>query len=127
VNLIPVDPDVNLVNAMQAGAVGLGAGKILVLFPEGERSIDGDLKTLRKGASILSAHLDAPIVPVAIDGLYDLWPRGRPFNWRALFSRRHPIRIQFGPALTVRRGAYVEGTAALREGIATMFTPMRRA
>jgi long-chain acyl-CoA synthetase len=126
VNLIPVDPDANLVNAMQAGAAGLRVNKILVLFPEGERSIDGDLKKLRKGASILSAHLDAPIVPVAIDGLYDLWPRGRPFNWRALFSRRHPIRIQFGPALTVRRGAYVEGTAALREGIATMFAPMRR-
>jgi long-chain acyl-CoA synthetase len=126
VNLIPVDPDANLVNAMQAGAAGLRVNKILVLFPEGERSIDGDLKKLRKGASILSAHLDAPIVPVAIDGLYDLWPRGRPFNWRGLFSRRHPIRIQFGPALTVRRGAYVEGTAALREGIATMFTPMRR-
>jgi len=125
VNLIPVDPDANLVNAMQAGAGGLRVGKILVLFPEGERSIDGDLKKLRKGASILSAHLDAPIVPVAIDGLYDLWPRGRPFNWRALFNRRRPIRIQFGPALTVRPGAYVEGTAALRQGIATMFTPMR--
>ena len=125
VNLIPVDPDANLVNAMQAGAAGLRVSKILVLFPEGERSIDGDLKKLRKGASILSAHLNAPIVPVAIDGLYDLWPRGRPFNWRALFSGRRPIRIQFGPALTVRRGAYVEGTAALREGIATMFTPMR--
>jgi long-chain acyl-CoA synthetase len=126
VNLIPVDPDVNLVNAMQAGAAGLRVSKILVLFPEGERSIDGDLKKLRKGASILSAHLDAPIVPVAIDGLYDLWPRGRPFNWRALFGRRHLIHIEFGPALTVRRGAYVEGTAALREGIAKMLTPMRR-
>ncbi len=126
VNLIPVDPDANLVNAMQAGAAGLRINKILVLFPEGERSIDGELKKLRKGASILSAHLDAPIVPVAIDGLYELWPRGRPFNWRALFDRRHPIRIEFGPALTVRRGAYVEGTAVLREGIAKMLTPVRR-
>ena len=50
VNLIPVDPDANLVNAMQAGAAGLRVNKILVLFPEGERSIDGDLKKLRKGA-----------------------------------------------------------------------------
>ena len=43
-----------------------------MLFPEGERSIDGELKKFRKGAPILSAHLDAPIVPVAIDGLYEL-------------------------------------------------------
>ena len=126
VNLIPVDPDANLVTAMQAGAAGLRVNKILVLFPEGERSIDGELKKLRKGAAILSAHLDAPIVPVAVDGLYDLWPRGRKFNWRALFSRRHPIRIAFGPALTVRRGSYVEGTAALREGIAKMLPSIRR-
>ena len=121
VNLIPVDPDANLVTAMQAGAAGLRMKKILILFPEGERSIDGQLKKFRKGASILSAHLDAPIVPVAIDGLYELWPRGRAFSWSRLFNRSKPIRIEFGPPVTVGRGAYVEGTAALRSGIASMF------
>ncbi len=83
VNLIPVDPDANLATAMQASAAGLRLNKILVLFPEGERSIDGELKKFRKGAPILSAHLDAPIVPVALDGLYELWPRGRSLNWTA--------------------------------------------
>ena len=93
VNLIPVDPDANLVNAMQAGAAGLRMGKVLVLFPEGERSIDGGLKKFRKGAAILSAHLDVPIVPVAIDGLFELWPRGRSFNWRGLLPwRATPVR-----------------------------------
>jgi len=121
VNLIPVDPDANLVTAMQAGAAGLRMKKILILFPEGERSIDGELKKFRKGASILSAHLDAPIVPVAIDGLYELWPRGRPFSWATLFSRSRPIRIEFGPPVSVGRGAYVEGTAALRSGILALF------
>ena len=97
VNLIPVDPDANLVTAMQAGAAGLRLKKILVLFPEGERSIDGELKKFRKGAPILSAHLDAPIVPVALDGLYDLWPRGRSFNWRLLLPwRRQRVTYEFG-------------------------------
>src|SRR5688500_1532060 len=44
VNLIPVDPDANLVTAMQAGAAGLRMRKVLILFPEGERSIDGEIK-----------------------------------------------------------------------------------
>jgi long-chain acyl-CoA synthetase len=126
VNLIPVDPDANLINAMQAGAAGLRVGKALILFPEGERSIDGEVKKFRKGASILSAHLDVPIVPVAMDGLFDLWPRGRGFNWRGLLPwRAKPVRIEFGPPLQVKRGAYTEGTAALRAAVAAMFEGMR--
>ena len=53
-NVVPVDPDTNLVRAMQAGAFGLRHGKILVLFPEGERSPDGTPRTFKKGAAILS-------------------------------------------------------------------------
>ena len=83
INLIPVDPDRNLVRAMQAGAFGLRHGKMLILFPEGERSIDGELKTFKKGASILSLHLRAPIVPVALDGAFEVWPRGRSPRWGA--------------------------------------------
>ncbi len=83
-NIVPVDPDTNLVTAMQAGAYGLRHGKILVLFPEGERSPDGTPRTFKKGAAILSAQLGVSIVPVAIHGVFSVWPRGRAFRWRAL-------------------------------------------
>ena len=73
--LIPVDPDSNLVAGMRAGAYGLRRGKILILYPEGERSIDGMPKTFKKGAAILSIHLRVPIYPVAIDGFHEAWPR----------------------------------------------------
>jgi long-chain acyl-CoA synthetase len=100
VNVVPVDPDANLVAAMQAGAHGLRMGKVLVLFPEGERSIDGGVKTFRKGAAILSHHLGAPIVPVAIDGAWDIWARGRSLNWQALlpWAGTH-ARVTFGAPL----------------------------
>jgi long-chain acyl-CoA synthetase len=88
--LIPVDPDANLVPAMRAGGFGLKRGKILVLYPEGERSIDGTPKTFKKGAAILSAHLNVPIVPVALDGFHEAWPRGHKFQ---KFTR---VRIRFG-------------------------------
>ena len=67
---------------MQAGAFGLAHGKVLVLFPEGERSIDGTVKRFKKGAPILAQHMHVPIVPVALKGVYELWPRNRAFNWR---------------------------------------------
>ena len=88
--LIPVDPDANLVPAMRAGAYGLRHHKILVLYPEGERSIDGVPRSFKKGAAILAHHLNVPIVPVAEDGFFEAWPRDRNFQ------RFAPLRISIG-------------------------------
>ncbi len=100
VNLVPVDPDANLTKAMQAGAFGLHSGRILVLFPEGERSIDGEVKKFKKGAAILSQNCRAPIVPVALDGMYQVWARGRSFNWGALLpGSGSRVSVRFGPPL----------------------------
>ena len=94
--VIVVDPDANLVSAMRAGAFGLRHGRVLILYPEGERSIDGTPRTFKKGAAILSIHLQVPIVPVAIEGFYDAWPRGKAFQKFA------PLEIQFGdPDLSI--------------------------
>jgi long-chain acyl-CoA synthetase len=126
INIVPVDPDANLINAMQAGATGLRMGKVLVLFPEGERSIDGEIKPFRRGAAILSAQLKAPIVPVALDGLYDLWPRGRRFNWTRLLPwRSTPVTIRIGPPMHVDRGAYHDGTAQLQRNVAALLEDIR--
>ncbi|HEX6974365.1 MAG TPA: AMP-binding protein [Vicinamibacterales bacterium] len=116
-NIVPVDPDVNLVRAMQAGAYGLRHGKILVLFPEGERSPDGTPRTFKKGAAILSSQLGVPIVPVAINGVYDVWPRGRPFRWRALLPWAGTrVRLRFGtPVDPGVAGADERGYAALTD------------
>lgn len=126
-NVVPVDADANLERAMKAGAAGLRLGKVLMLFPEGERSIDGELKTFRKGAAILSAHCQAPIVPAAMDGLFLLWPRSRSFNWRGLLPwRAVPVVLEFGASITAAPGKYAEGTQALRDAVARMFDALRR-
>lgn len=122
-NVVPVDPDSNLVGAMQAGAYGLGLGKVLVLFPEGERSIDGEVKAFRKGAAILSRHLQAPIVPVAIDGAWDIWARGRAISWRALVPWTGTrVRIDFGSPLPVAEtDDYARQTSLLRDRVIGMW------
>ena len=104
-NIVPVDPDANLVTAMRVAASGLRLRKILVLFPEGERSIDGTVKPFRKGAAILGDQLNVPIIPAAMDGLFAIWPRGRGLNWRALRPwRRACVTIAFGPPIRVTAG-----------------------
>jgi long-chain acyl-CoA synthetase len=139
IHLAPVDPDINLVRAMQAGAFGLRHGKILVLFPEGERSIDGEVKKFKKGAVILSLHLQAPIIPVAFDGAFDLWPRNRPFRWSAFLPwKRSRIRLRFGPAMapappamegasiTQMETIYANQADGLRSAVVEMFQELHR-
>jgi long-chain acyl-CoA synthetase len=101
VNVVPVDPDTNLTKAMQAGAFGLKNGMVLILFPEGERSIDGKIKKFKKGGPILSLHLGAAIVPAALEGAYEVWPRGKGFQWSAILNSRGrpPLRLTFGEPL----------------------------
>ena len=121
-NVVPVDPDANLLPAMQAGAFGLRHGKVLVLFPEGERSIDGTVKKFKKGAAILSHHLDVPIVPVAIDGVFELWPRNRPLDWRRFLPwSGHRVRLQVGRPLPPGGPSYAEQTALLRSRVEEMW------
>jgi long-chain acyl-CoA synthetase len=123
-NLVPVDPDSNLIPAMQAGAFGLAHGKILVLFPEGERSIDGRVKKFKKGAPILSQHLGVPIVPVAIKGVHELWPRGRGINWSAVWPwSGHRITIVIGKPMVFAENADPNDTASrLRERVNEMWS-----
>jgi long-chain acyl-CoA synthetase len=124
-NVVPVDPDANLMRAMQAGAYGLRRGRVLVLFPEGERSIDGTVKSFRKGAAILSRHLGVPIVPAAIDGAWDVWARNRRLNWRALvpWSRARVI-LEFGAARPPSGDDVAAETERLREAVLAMWQPL---
>jgi long-chain acyl-CoA synthetase len=122
-NLVPVDPDANLVPAMKAGAFGLSHGKILVLFPEGERSIDGTVKHFKKGAPILSRHLGVPVVPVAVDGVFAIWPRNRAINWRLLLPwSGHRVRIAFGEPIAFETSCpHGDAAAALRGKVQAMW------
>jgi long-chain acyl-CoA synthetase len=74
-NVVPVDPDAHLLRALKIGASGLRQNRILCIFPEGGRSFDGELQEFRKGAAILSREVGVPMVPVAIRGTYEVWPR----------------------------------------------------
>jgi long-chain acyl-CoA synthetase len=123
--VVVVDPDANLIPAMRAGAFGLRRGRPLILYPEGERSIDGTPRVFKKGAAILAIHLQVPIVPVAIEGFYEVWPRNKPFQGFA------PLKIVIGdPILPPPEGeaseaAYENLTAELRARVVGMWEELR--
>ncbi len=85
-----------IVSVERASAGGLRAGKILNLYPEGQRSFGGRLQEFKHGAAILATELDLPVVPAAIDEMYRVWPRN---SWRIRLAR---VRISFGEPFTPR-------------------------
>jgi len=129
INVVPIDPDVQLLRAMRAGAAGLRAGKILNIYPEGQRSFDGRLHEFKKGAAILAAELNVPIVPVALDGPDRIWPR------QSRRLRLAKVKISFGEPIDARTIApdetdeevvYERVTAVLKQRIQQMLDEMRR-
>jgi long-chain acyl-CoA synthetase len=126
IKVVVLDPDANLVPAMRAGAFGLRQGLALVLYPEGERSIDGTPRIFKKGAAILSIHLQVPIVPVAIEGFYEAWPRNQAFRG---FT---PLKMVFGdpisppPESEASEAAYEKLTADLKSRIVEMWERLRK-
>ena len=88
--VIPVDSARHLVEAMQAAAYVLRHGKLLCVFPEGARSITGELREIKKGVVILAKELQVPIVPAHIQGSYEAW--GPLQTW----PKPHRITVTFG-------------------------------
>lgn len=124
--IVPIDPDTQLMKAMKAGAIGLRHGKILNIYPEGERAFDGELHPFKKGAAILASELDLQIVPVALDGLYKVWARG---TNKIRFEK---VKIHFGKPLDLQQFKELQGeekyekiTQHLKDTIRGMLEEMR--
>jgi 1-acyl-sn-glycerol-3-phosphate acyltransferase len=68
-------------------------GGILILYPEGTRSPDGEMQALKTGAGMFAVELGVPLVPAFIEGAHRILPKGR--------SVPQPGRltIRFGEAL----------------------------
>ncbi len=73
-------------------------GTSTLIFPEGGRSRDGGLQPFRPGVGVMAERLDLPVVPICLEGLYEIWPRtrARPRRGRARVRVGEPLRIQQG-------------------------------
>jgi len=89
--VVPIDPDRALMSSLAFAAAVLEEERNLVWFPEGERSTDGELGEIRPGiGAILEVYGGVKVVPVAILGAFEAWPRDR--RW----PRRRRIDVKVG-------------------------------
>ncbi|MBR1469469.1 MAG: 1-acyl-sn-glycerol-3-phosphate acyltransferase [Prevotella sp.] len=80
----------------------LREGMSLVVFPEGSRSFTGHMGKFRRGAFMLADELQLPVVPLTINGSFNVKPRMRDIYW--VFW--HPLRLTIHePILPIGQGA----------------------
>jgi len=104
----PVHRDSADRGAVREATSRLQSGAALLVFPEGRRTADGTLGELHIGPALLARRAGVPIVPGAIGGAFEAWPRGR-----RLFRFR-PISIAYGRPFACGEGRERETHDALR-------------
>jgi len=91
-NAFPVDRDKIDIKALKHALNVLQKNEVLGIFPEGSRSFNGELQDFKLGIIRIAIKTGAPILPVGIDGAYQIYPRGKILP--KLFI--HKITLQFG-------------------------------
>lgn len=72
---IPIDRDGMGLAGLKETLRRLKRGEMVLIFPEGTRTADGELQPLKPGFCSLARRGRAPLVPVGLDGAYQAWPR----------------------------------------------------
>jgi 1-acyl-sn-glycerol-3-phosphate acyltransferase len=75
-NVIPVERDGNDMSALKIVIRKIKEGHGVVLFPEGTRSLDGNLQPAKPGIGLVIAKTRAPVLPMRIFGSFDAFPKG---------------------------------------------------
>jgi long-chain acyl-CoA synthetase len=91
--IIPLDFSSHFLEALRSCFYVLKKGKVLCLFPEGLRTLDGNVRDFKKGFGILAKETGAKLVPVLMKGVFEAWPR------TSRKPRRYPVKVIIGKAM----------------------------
>ncbi len=89
----------------------LSNGICTVIFPEGTRSMDGRVGRFKRGAFQIALDLGLPVIPLSLDGCFEVLPKGRPF------VHRHPVHMHIGEPMDLKQfagdGGEIDADAAI--------------
>ena len=98
---------------METCRAWLRAGMSVMIFPEGTRSADGEIKPFKEGAFRLALETGYPILPIAVAGSRDTIPKN---SW--VFGVQCQLRIEVLPPIEVK-GLTIDDLDALRDRVRT--------
>ena len=114
---IPVDRSGNSVPAMKRCLACLKDGYNVLIHPEGTRTHDGKMQEFKGGAAMLAIDANAPVIPVRIDGAWDIFPPSRKLPKTFRFGRRYPVRVAFGEPISPAGKGVEELTSEIYDAV----------
>jgi long-chain acyl-CoA synthetase len=91
--VFPVDPDREPATAILAGEATLAGGHVLVWFPEGRRTLTGEMGPFLPGIGVILCKPGSRVVPVRVTGTFAALP------WNRRWPRPLPVAVAFGEPL----------------------------
>ena len=114
-NVFPLPKKSGFRRSFAFAGESMDRGYSVLVFPEGKRTEDGQMNSFMAGTGVLASDLGAPVVPVKIDGLFDLKRR------RQYFARSGQVTVRFGePARFTDKDEPAEITRELERRVATL-------
>lgn len=89
-NLFPLPREAGFRESFAYAGESVDRGYSVLVFPEGHHTIDGKLRPFRSGIGLLANNLRLPVVPMRIDGLFELKQAGKKF------ARPRQVQIRIG-------------------------------
>jgi 1-acyl-sn-glycerol-3-phosphate acyltransferase len=123
IGAVELDRDRPDASAMKKALEELQAGRCVLIFPEGTRTRDGRIGEFQRGAMLLIKRSGAKVVPVALEGAFDLWPTGQKYP-----KLRGRIAVQVAPPISAEellRAGPDAGLDQLRSAIQKMCDELR--
>lgn len=117
-HVFPVDPDRGPADAIASGEAVLASRHVLVWFPEGRRTLTGEIGPFLPGVGVVLERCAAQAVPVRVSGSFACWP------WNRRWPRPGRITVSFGAPLTV---AQLEAAGAGETRAERIATGLRQA
>lgn len=93
---IPIDREGTAsLGGIKESMIRLRRGELVLMFPEGTRTTDGELRPILPGFCAMARRTRVPLIPVGVDGAFRAWPKGRKFP-----KIGPKVRIVIGPPIT---------------------------
>lgn len=98
----------DLLKSLQTASDAIKEGHVVCIFAEGQITRIGQLLPFRRGLERIMKDVDAPIVPIALDGVWGSMFsfEKRRFIWKLPHRIPHPVTVSFGAPMPARASAF---------------------
>jgi len=86
----------------------------IMIFPEGKRTRTGNYLPFKKGTGMLAVETRIPIVPIKVEGLYEVLPKG------SFFPKFHKSKVKIGKPMHLKHESYLKAIEEIEKAIKSL-------